>query len=314
MNPSVQPNSPLVLVVDDDRSVRTLLRFAMEEEGYQVAEANNGENCLAEFARLQPDIVLLDAVMPLMDGFNCCSRLRSLPAAEHTPVLMITVLDDQDSVDQAFAVGATDYVTKPIHWAVLRQRVSRLLQASRSLKQVQQVTDALQKQTQRERLFRDITQRLAQALTLEEFLNPSVEEIREFLNVDCVLLHHNNGTLTTKAVSAVATSLVPSPSNKSGWQMDYAKDFEAGRVVTIADIQQEGVPAAVVKRLSKFNLKAVLMAPIFVRGEWWGLLEVADSNCRDWDTQVVNLLVDAANLIAIAIGYNQFLSNVTECK
>lgn len=303
MNPSVQLDSPLVLVVDDDRSLRTLLRFAMEEEGYQVAEANNGENCLAEFARLQPDIVLLDAVMPLMDGFNCCSRLRSLPAAEHTPVLMITVLDDQDSVDQAFAVGATDYVTKPIHWAVLRQRVSRLLQASRSLKQVQQVTDALQQQTQRERLFRDITQRLAQALTLEEFLNPCVEDIREFLNVDCVLFHHNNGTLTTKAVSEAGTPLVQSSSNKSGWQMDYAKDFEAGRVVAIADIQQEGVPAAVVKRLSKFNLKAVLMAPILVRGEWWGLLEAADSDCRDWDAQVVNLLVDAANLMAIAIGY-----------
>jgi len=305
MNPFIQPNFPLVLVVDDDRSLRTLLRFAMEEEGYQVAEANNGENCLAEFARLQPDIVLLDAVMPLMDGFNCCSRLRSLPAAEHTPVLMITVLDDQDSVDQAFAVGATDYVTKPIHWAVLRQRVSRLLQASRSLKQVQQVTDALQKQTQRERLFRDITQRLAQALTLEEFLNPSVEEIREFLNVDCVLLHHNNGSLTTQAVSAVRTSLVPPSSNKSGWQMDYAKDFEAGRVVAIGDIQQEGVPAAVAKRLSQLKLKAVLMAPILVRGEWWGLLEVADSDCRDWDAQVVNLLVDAANLIAIAIGYSR---------
>ena len=303
MNPSVQPDSPLVLVVDDDRSLRTLLRFAMEEEGYQVAEANNGENCLAEFTRLQPDIVLLDAVMPLMDGFNCCSQLRSLPAAEHTPVLMITVLDDQDSVDRAFAVGATDFVTKPIHWAVLRQRVSRLLQASRSLKQVQQVTEALQQQTQRERLFRDITQRLAQALTLEEILNPSVEEIREFLNVDSVLLHHNNGTLTTKAVSAVETSLVPSSTNKSGWQMDYAQDFEAGRIVAIKDIQQEGVPATVVKRLSQLKLKAVLMAPILVRGEWWGLLEAADSNGRDWDAQVVTLLVDAANLMAIAIGY-----------
>src|SRR3569832_1159545 len=132
MNPPSQPDSSMVLVDDDDRALRTLLRFAMEEEGFLVAEANNGENCLAEFARLQPDIVLLDAVMPVMDGFTCCSQLRTLSTAEHTPVLMITVLDDQDSVDQAFAAGATDYVTKPIHWAVLRQQKTRHQKASRS--------------------------------------------------------------------------------------------------------------------------------------------------------------------------------------
>jgi CheY-like chemotaxis protein len=298
------PDSPLVLVVDDDRSLRTLLRFAMEEEGYQVAEANNGENGLAEFARVQPDIVLLDAVMPVMDGFSCCSQLRTLPSAEHTPVLMITVLDDQDSVDQAFAAGATDYVTKPIHWAVLRQRVARLLAASRSLKQVQQVSDTLQKQTQREFLFRGITQRLTQSLTLEDILNPSVQEIREFLQVDRVGAHYKNGNLTLKSISEGRTSLSKSSVKDIGGESEYAKELEVGRVVVISDIQQEGVPAAVIKRLSQLNIKAALMAPILVRGEWRGLLEAAHSNSRNWEAQEVELLVDVANLMAIAIDYS----------
>ncbi|HEY9666527.1 MAG TPA: response regulator, partial [Coleofasciculaceae cyanobacterium] len=207
MNPSSVSDSPLVLVVDDDRTLRTLLRLAMEEEGYQVAEANNGENCLAEFARLQPDIVLLDAVMPVMDGFTCCSQLRTLGAAEHTPVLMITVLDDQDSVDRAFEAGATDYVTKPIHWAVLRQRVARLVEASRALKQVGQVTDALQKQTQRERLLRDITQRLAQSLSVEEIFQSSVRAIQEFLNVCSVEIYHKNGNFIINSASEGSSSL-----------------------------------------------------------------------------------------------------------
>jgi len=303
MNSSSQPDSPLVLVVDDDRALRALLRFAMEEEGYQVVEANNGENCLAEFARLQPDLILLDAVMPVMDGFTCCSRLRTLPAAEHTPVLMTTVLDDQESVDRAFTVGATDYVTKPIHWAVLRQRVARLLEATQSHKQVQQVTEALQKQTQRERLFRGIAQRLAQTLTLEEILNPFVNEIREFLKVDSVLLHHKNGNLTAKSVSQTGTSVFPSSLKDSSWEMEYAKEFQAGRVVAISDIQQQGVPAAVVKRLGQLNIKAALIVPILIRGEYWGLLKVAHSDSRDWEAEMVELLVDSANLIAIAVGY-----------
>lgn len=303
MNVPSHPDSSLVLVVDDDRSLRTLLRFAMEEEGYQVAEANNGENCLAQFARLQPDIVLLDAVMPVMDGFTCCSQLRTLPTAEYTPVLMITVLDDQESVDQAFAAGATDYVTKPIHWAVLRQRVARLLAANRSLTQVQQVTEALQRQLQRELLFRSLTQRLAQVLTLEEILHPCVQEIREFLHVDSLELYHKNGSFTVKSLSESGTSRLKSPEKKSGWEMEYAQEFEAGRIVAISDIQQPEVPAAVVQRLKQVRMKAVLMAPIFVRGEWWGLLEAADSGSRDWQGEMIDVLVDVANLIALALGY-----------
>lgn len=303
MNLPSPPDSSLVLVVDDDRSLRTLLRFAMEEEGYQVAEANNGENCLAQFARLQPDIVLLDAVMPVMDGFTCCSQLRTLPKAEYTPVLMITVLDDQESVDQAFAAGATDYVTKPIHWAVLRQRVARLLAANRSLTQIQQITEALQRQLQREHLFRSLTQRLAQVLTLEEILNPCVKEIREFLHVDSLALHHKNGHLTVKSLSENGTSQFKSSGEESGWEMEYAQEFEAGRIVAISDIEQSEVPATVVQHLKQVRMKAVLMAPVFVRGEWWGLLEAADSDSRDWQGEMIDVLVDVANLIALALGY-----------
>jgi len=68
---------------------------------------------LDAYLRLQPDIVLLDAIMPVMDGFSCCSHLQLLPGGDRTPILMITGLDDQDSVDQAFEAGAIDYVTKP---------------------------------------------------------------------------------------------------------------------------------------------------------------------------------------------------------
>ncbi len=155
MNTSVQnqKDPPLILIVDDDKSMRILLRQAMKKEGYQVAEAKDGEECLAVYERLQPDIVLLDAMMPVMDGFTCCTQLQALFEGEmpsgtlrdRTPVLMITGLDDQASVDRAFEVGASDYVTKPIHWAVLRQRVRRLLQQSQLYKQLELANQALQR-------------------------------------------------------------------------------------------------------------------------------------------------------------------------
>ena len=130
-------NQPLVLVVDDDRFMRLQLREAMEQGGYIVTEAENGEQALDLYTKINPDVVLLDALMPVMDGFNCCKQMRCLPSKHRTPILMITALEDPESVDLAFEVGATDYVTKPIHWAVLRQRVRHLLQVSQAMVQLQ---------------------------------------------------------------------------------------------------------------------------------------------------------------------------------
>lgn len=141
----VQEDSPLIFVVDDDKSMRMLLRLALEQEGYQVFEAQDGEACLAAYQRRQPDAILLDAVMPGMDGFTCCSRLRAFAGNDRMPVLMLTVLDEPDAVEQAFTVGATDYTTKPIHWAVLRHRLRRLLQQSQLYQQLEEANQELQR-------------------------------------------------------------------------------------------------------------------------------------------------------------------------
>ncbi len=138
-------NPPLILVADDDKTMRLGVRQAMEQDGYQVVEANDGESCLAIFQRVRPDVVLLDAIMPAIDGFTCCQRIQELSGTRRTPVLMITGLEDQDSVDQAFAAGAVDYITKPIHWAVLRQRVKRLIQQVRLYQQLETANHELQR-------------------------------------------------------------------------------------------------------------------------------------------------------------------------
>lgn len=130
----------LILVVDDDGLMRMQLRELLQYAGYEVVEASNGKQALALYAQLQPDMVLLDALMDGIDGFTCCAQLRSLPNGENTPVLMVTGLADEASVEQAFAAGATDYITKPIHWQVLQQRVQRMLEAKRTMEELQAQT------------------------------------------------------------------------------------------------------------------------------------------------------------------------------
>lgn len=131
--------APLVLVVDDDRSTRAALRHALERDGFRVRVASNGEQALGLLDEITPEVILMDAIMPVMDGFAATRKLTQTPGGAEIPVLMITRLDDEASIDLAFAAGATDYIPKPIHFPVLTQRVKRIVDARRAEKHVRRL-------------------------------------------------------------------------------------------------------------------------------------------------------------------------------
>ncbi|OPY71156.1 MAG: Phytochrome-like protein cph2 [Syntrophorhabdus sp. PtaU1.Bin002] len=122
---------PVVLVVDDDAVARLVTGANLEQSGFAVSEAENGEEGLKTFIRYQPDIVVSDAMMPHMDGFSFCESLRLLPEGKHVPFLMVTGLEDTESVQRAYKVGATDFISKPFNWLIFCERVRYMLRASR---------------------------------------------------------------------------------------------------------------------------------------------------------------------------------------
>ncbi|MFQ4140922.1 PAS domain-containing protein [Chlorogloeopsis sp. ULAP02] len=148
----------LILIVDDDHLMQTQLRELLEAAEYRVVQASNAQAALTTYAQLQPDLVLLDAIMPGMDGFACCQQLQRLPGGDRTPVLMITALYDEASVERAFAAGATDFITKPIHWPILRQRVRRLLAASQVMQTLREQTEQAQMQEMQLRMALEAAQ------------------------------------------------------------------------------------------------------------------------------------------------------------
>ena len=121
-----------IVVVDDDDALQTLMRHMLRVPGTSLVPASSGEEALAAIRQGLPELLLLDAILPDTTGFELCRRLREEHPSEELPILMITALQDAASVDAAFEAGADDYITKPINWAVLRQRVTRLLAAQRS--------------------------------------------------------------------------------------------------------------------------------------------------------------------------------------
>jgi PAS domain S-box-containing protein len=129
--------SDTILVVDDEPASRGLLRRMLEAEGYRVEEASGGLQALEQYGRRRPSLVLIDALMPGMNGFEFCSELRKLPRNEQVPAVMITALDDQASIDRAYEAGAADFVTKPVHWPILRQRLRRLVLAEHAERELE---------------------------------------------------------------------------------------------------------------------------------------------------------------------------------
>lgn len=443
-SPIIQKDSPLVLIVDDDKFMRIQLRHAMQQVGYQVVEASDGQEALATYSDTHPDIVLLDAMMPEIDGFTCCNLLRTLPGGDRTPVLMITALEDQESVDQAFEAGAMDYITKPIHWAVLRQRVRRLLEASHAMEKLRQQTeraklseerlrialeasqmqtwnweilsgeithsvateaihgftpssctstfesfldsihpqdresvtqslrraieegadydiefrvigsnhtvcwiaskgqvyydeqgkavrmtginmditarkqaqDELQRQNWRSQLFAEVTLKIRQSLHLEDILQTTVTEVQQILKADRVLIFQFRssgvGTVVTEALNPSWISLLNQNVHDEYFESEYLQKYSQGRIYTIADVETARLPDCLIDFMSKFEVKAKLAVPIFLKEKLWGLLVAHQcAHPRQWSSFETELLGQLADQIGIALAQAQLLEQET---
>ncbi len=118
-----------ILTIEDDERIRTAVRFALEDEGWSVLEAETGEQALEDFNSMSPDLVLVDIGLPGIDGFEVC---RSLRRASDVPIIMVTARDDTHDVVAGLEAGADDYVTKPIAPKELSARIRALLRRVKS--------------------------------------------------------------------------------------------------------------------------------------------------------------------------------------
>jgi diguanylate cyclase (GGDEF)-like protein len=137
--------SPRVLVADDDPAIRTLVHRALEGHGIEVESCADGGAALEAFARRSADLLLLDVRMPVADGLAVCERIRARPGGRDVPIVMMTGLDEADSIRRAYDAGATDFVTKPFSCLVLLHRVRHLLRASRDQEELRRSQTRLAK-------------------------------------------------------------------------------------------------------------------------------------------------------------------------
>ena len=117
-----------ILVVDDDQLIRQKVRDVLEVAGYAVAEAVDGAEGLAQVAAFRPDLILLDILMPNLDGYEVCRSLKADPATRTIPVIFVTVSTDRDLDRKSYAAGAAAVITKPVQREALLAMVNTTLQ------------------------------------------------------------------------------------------------------------------------------------------------------------------------------------------
>ena len=150
-----------ILIVDDDPVVRTIMRATLEDDGFAVIEAEDGLSACRQSAEMVPSLLVVDAMMPNMDGFELCRALRQQPETQHIPILMATGLEDRESITRAYEAGATDFITKPINWPILIQRVRYILRGASTFEALRQNQERLRAA---QKLEREQSERLEVAL------------------------------------------------------------------------------------------------------------------------------------------------------
>jgi len=221
MNPQEPPK---ILVADDNEEMRLYLRHILNREGFKVLDAVDGEQALLMFQEAGPDLVLLDGVMPKMDGFTVCEKIRALPEGRKVPIIMVTALDDSKSVDLAFEALASEYITKPVHWNFLLQRVQHLLTSSQAEARIAATEARMQA------IFATVVDGIItinEAGIIEEF-NPAAEKMFGYQAGEVLGSHFG--------------MLLPEPfrSELLGYLQNYLKGGEAKLIGRIQEVQGLG--------------------------------------------------------------------------
>ena len=296
-----------ILIVDDDAGVRGALRELLVFEGYQVAIAGNGPDALEKAAALVPDLILLDVMMPGMDGYEVCGKLRADPLLGEVPVIMLTALDDSDSRLRGIEAGADDFVSKPFEYVELQARVRTTLQLNRYRRLLQermqreQAEEALAQRVTQLALLNKIGGRLAAMLELDELLTEAARLVQDFgyPRVTLFVVDQGGRELLLKASAGVFPSPLAPGSRIELGQGLVGWVAQHGERLVVDDVTAD--PRYADSCPEQVTDCSELAVPLRVSGDVVGVLDVQSPRLNAFDQNDVMVMEILADQIATAI-------------
>lgn len=316
-----------ILVVDDTPTNLEVLFDFLSNAGFKVLFAEDGESALETVKYAVPDLILLDVLMPGMDGFETCRRLKENEASAAIPVIFLTALTETPDKVRGFALGAVDFITKPLQYeevlarvkthlrlqALTRQLQSQNAQLAQEIQERNQAETALQQQSLRSQLFAEVTLKIRQSLQIDDILQTAVTEVKKILQADRVLIYRFWADGTGSGVAEAVRPNLPQVMGTVFPQEVFPEEtkhlYRHGRIRNLADVDLDrDVPPCLVEFLQQFQVRAKLVVPILTQDDLWGLLIAHQcASPRQWTPFEIELLQQLADQIAIALTQAQLL-------
>mgnify|MGYP002776989166 CR=1 FL=1 len=288
-----------ILAVDDTPTNLEVLFDLLGNSGFRVLVAEDGESAIDKANYAHPDLILLDVLMPGIDGFETCRRLKADEATRSIPIIFLTALTDVVDKVRGFDLGAVDFITKPLQCEEVLARVKLQLR-------LQNLTKQLQSQIEQEHLIGEIAQGIRRSLKLDEILQTTVDQVRQFLQTDRVVifrLHSNfGGQVVTESVDPAWKSILFADFHDPCIEEHDIHSYYQGQPNPRSDIYKADLSSYQTQLLEQAQVRASLIVPILQNNHLWGLLIAHHcSSPREWQAIETTLLQQLATQLGIAI-------------
>jgi PAS domain S-box-containing protein len=292
-----------ILIVDDEPIGRRILEVLLADQGYHLVTACSGIEALERAALLTPDLVLLDIMMPNMDGFEVCQRLRADPLLADVPVVMVTALDDRESRLRGIEVGADDFITKPIDRVEVRKRVQTIMRLDRyrrllnEREQRQQAEEEIRRRNRELTLLNHVITAAASTLDVYAILQIACETLAQAFELPraiALLLdsEQQHATIVADYVHTQTSAALPALAGEPGTELVRKQTFSVGETpalrtlathktpIAIADIQTDSRLSFLRDVLRARGVVSVLLVPILIRESVHGCIVLSTSQPR----------------------------------
>ncbi len=298
-----------LLVIDDNTYNVAVMVNYLEEQGAKVYVATDGKLGLKVAQRTQPDLIILDVMMPEMDGFETCRRLKANPVTKEIPIIFMTALTDLDSKVAGFETGAVDYVTKPVQQEEVLARITTHLR-------LHQLTQSLSKRTAQLEIGSQIGQQLNSILNLDELLKQIVNLLQtkfDYYHVQIYLLNEVSQQLEMAEGSGSIGVLLKEQTHRIAITETslVARVARSGEAMIVADVRQatDWLPNPLLPKT-----RSEIAIPITMKDQVIGILDVQSDKVADWDENDADLLRLLANQVAVALTNARLFEETTQAR
>ncbi|HEY9644025.1 MAG TPA: EAL domain-containing protein [Coleofasciculaceae cyanobacterium] len=328
-------HQPSILIIDDEPENFDVIEALLPEQGYVLHYASSGQAAIDSLEIFQPDVILLDVMMPGLDGIEVCQRIKAMPQWQVAPIIMVTALSTKEDLARCFQAGADDFISKPVSGIELRARVHSMLRIKQQYddlqtslqrqavleaekvellesrnseleKQVEQRTAALRATAEREQLIAKVASQIRSSLNLSDILDTTVQKVQSLLGCDRVSICRFQPDWSVVVVSESIANGNLSNLGKQFYDPCFdpvwLESHRQGSIRVVPDIDTFEMSDCYRQLLRNLQIRAKILVPIIQGDTLWGWLNAIESHAaRQWQPEEISLLQQLSIQVAIAI-------------